>query len=103
MEAKNEIENGKMEIENKNIEQKVLLEEALTRTGFGKFNIVLVVLSGLVLSTVLLETLSISFILPVSECDLKLNSEEKGLLSGISFGGIIASSHLWGFLADTQV
>lgn len=84
-------------------EQKVMMEEALTRTGFGKYNVLLIVFSGLVLSTVLLETLGISYILPVSECELNLSSKDKGLLSGIVFAGIIASSHLWGFLADTQV
>lgn len=82
--------------------RKVNFEEALRRCGFGKFNYLLVVLSGAVLSTVLLETLGISFILPVAECDLNLSTKDKGLLSAIAFAGIIASSHLWGFLADTK-
>lgn len=33
---------------------------------------------------------------------MKLTTEDKGILSAISFAGIITSSHLWGFLADTQ-
>lgn len=82
--------------------RQVNFEEALRRTGFGKFNYFLVVLSGAVLSTVLLETLGISFILPIAECDLNLTTKDKGLLSAIAFVGIIASSHLWGFLADTK-
>lgn len=80
----------------------VNFEEALRRTGFGKFNYFLVILSGAVLSTVLLETLGISFILPIAECDLNLTTKDKGLLSAIAFVGIITSSHLWGFLADTK-
>lgn len=80
----------------------VSFEEALRRTGFGKFNYLLVILSGAVLSTVLLETLGISFILPVAECDLDLSTKDKGLLSAVAFAGIITSSHLWGFLADTK-
>ncbi|CAO1413974.1 unnamed protein product [Diamesa serratosioi] len=109
----------------KNEKVKVNFEEALRRTGkecligrilnqiivnltleliteFGKFNYFLVILSGSILSTVLLETLSISFILPVAECDLHLSTKDKGILSAIAFAGIIFSSHLWGFLADTQ-
>lgn len=82
--------------------RQVNFEEALRRTGFGKFNYFLVILSGAVLSTVLLETLGISFILPVAECDLNLTTKDKGLLSAIAFVGIITSSHLWGFLADTK-
>lgn len=80
----------------------VNFEEALRRTGFGKFNYLLVILSGAVLSTVLLETLGISFILPIAECDLNLTTKDKGMLSAIAFVGIITSSHLWGFLADTR-
>lgn len=82
--------------------RQVNFEEALRRTGFGKFNYLLVILSGAVLSTVLLETLGISFILPIAECDLQLTTKDKGLLSAIAFVGIITSSHLWGFLADTR-
>ena len=92
-------------LENKSLKERsanVDFEEALERTGFGIFNYFLVVLSGGVLSAVLLETLGISFILPIAECDLKLTTKNKGLLSAVSFIGIIASSHLWGFLADTR-
>lgn len=43
-----------------------------------------------------------TFILPVSQCDLNLTANQKGILAGISFAGMICSSHLWGFLADTR-
>jgi len=88
---------------NKSKKNKVYtFDEALRLTGFGKFNYLLVILSGAILATVLLETLGISFIMPVAECDLNLTTEDKGLLSAIAFAGIITSSHLWGFLADTR-
>ncbi|KAG5666788.1 hypothetical protein PVAND_014798 [Polypedilum vanderplanki] len=77
-------------------------DEALSRTGFGKFNYFLVILSGIVLTAVLLETLSISFVMPVAEYDLNLTTENKGILSSVAYAGIIASSHLSGFLADTK-
>lgn len=56
----------------------------------------------MVLANVLLETLGISFVLPVSQCELNWTIEEKGVLSAVGFIGIIISSHLWGFLADTM-
>lgn len=65
----------------------VNFEEALRRTEFGKFNYILVILSGMCLSTVLLETLGISFVMPIAECDLNLSTEDKGLLSAIAFAG----------------
>lgn len=75
---------------------------------------------GIVISTALVETLSISYILPVSECDMNLSSTQKGIITAVGFvglkkkggvvilqlisscAGIISSSHLWGFLADTK-
>lgn len=59
------------------------------------------VLSGTVLAATILETLAISFVIPVA-CDLNLNTTEKGLLSAISLIGVIMSSLLWGYLADTK-
>jgi MFS family permease len=78
----------------------VCFDEALRRTKFGKFNYFIIILSGFVLSTVLLETLSISFVLPVAEYDLLMTTEQKGILSSAAFAGIISSSYLSGFLAD---
>lgn len=74
----------------------------ISHTEFGIFNYILIVLSGLILNAVLMESCGISFVIPVSECDLKLTAGEKGMLNAVSFFGIICSSHLWGFLADTK-
>lgn len=83
-------------------EAQLSLEEALARTGFGKFNIFLVVLCGSILGCVVLETVGVNFILPVAQCDMNLTSRDKGVLSAVGFVGMIVSSHLWGFLADTR-
>lgn len=80
----------------------VTLENALEKTGFGKFNVALIVLAGAILAAVFLETVSINIILPVAQCDLQMTNQNKGLLSAVGFIGIIVSSHLWGFLADTR-
>uniref|UniRef100_A0A182NCP9 Major facilitator superfamily (MFS) profile domain-containing protein n=1 Tax=Anopheles dirus TaxID=7168 RepID=A0A182NCP9_9DIPT len=80
----------------------VKLDEALLMSKFGIYNLCLITISGTILAAVLLETLGISYVLPVAECDLLLTTKEKGVLSAISFAGIICSSHLWGFLADTR-
>lgn len=94
-------------------------------SGFGRFNYILILLSGIIITTTTFETLGkkwwktmsrthvydrqnliyfvgISFVFPVAECDLALTTQNKGVLSGISSIGIIVSSHLWGFLADTK-
>lgn len=69
---------------------------------FGLFNYILIFVCGMALNAVIMETCGISFVLPVSQCDLNLSSSEKGVLSAVAFIGIICSSHLWGYLSDTQ-
>lgn len=80
----------------------IAFEDALTKATFGKFNCFLIFVCGMNLAAVLLETLGISFVIPVAQCDLELTNRDKGVLSAIAFVGIIISSHLWGFLADTM-
>lgn len=80
----------------------VTLEKALAEIGFGKFSLVLVILTGSILGCVALETVGINFVLPIAQCDLDLSTRDKGVLSAIGFVGMIVSSHLWGFLADTR-
>ncbi|XP_036319459.1 synaptic vesicle glycoprotein 2B-like [Rhagoletis pomonella] len=77
------------------------IDEALERTGFGKFNMWMILFSGMVLINVVLESVGMSFALPVIGCDLNLSHQEQGVLGAVSFAGVIASSHFWGFLADT--
>ncbi|XP_037921735.1 synaptic vesicle glycoprotein 2B-like isoform X2 [Hermetia illucens] len=62
----------------------------------------MITVAGMILGAVIFETLGISFILPVTDCDLHFSTQEKGVLGAIGFIGIITSSHLWGFLADTK-
>ena len=80
----------------------VSFEEAIQKCRFGKFNYLLIVLAGGLMACAFIELTSINFVLSVAECDLGLTSENKGILSAIGYVGVILSSHLWGFLADTK-
>lgn len=51
---------------------------------------------------VIMETMGMMFIIPAAVCDLDLDLTSKGLLASISFLGVVSSSHIWGFLADTR-
>lgn len=57
---------------------------------------------GIVMAALIMETIGVTFIIPVSQCDLKMTTSEKGILGASGFFGIICSSHLWGYLADTK-
>ncbi|XP_055304610.1 synaptic vesicle glycoprotein 2B-like [Sitodiplosis mosellana] len=76
--------------------------KSLNVQKFGLFNYVMIFLSGLILNAVFMETCGMAFVIPVSQCDMELSTSEKGILGAVSFVGIICSSHLWGFLADTK-
>lgn len=70
--------------------------------GYGFFNIAVLLSAGLCLMCVIIETMGMMFVIPAAQCDLNLDLAQKGLLSAISFLGVVVSSHLWGFLADTR-
>jgi len=86
----------------KSADSHLSFDDALAKTGFGKFNIILIVLTGAILGSVFLETVAINVVFPVAQCELNLTNERKAILSTIAFIGIICSSHLWGFLSDTR-
>lgn len=67
----------------------------------GKYQIILTACLALSLLGSSVENTNVSYILPYAKCDLELTIREQGVLSGISYFGIVFSSHLWGFLADT--
>lgn len=67
----------------------------------GKFQIMLIIMSGLSIMGALLENLNMSYVLPYVKCDLKLSIAEQGALTSVSFLGIVSTSYFWGFLIDT--
>jgi MFS transporter, VNT family, synaptic vesicle glycoprotein 2 len=80
----------------------VEFEEAIKKSGFGRFNYILIVLCGSLMGCGFIELTSVNFVMPVAECDLKLTTSDKGILSAIGYVGVILSSHFWGFLSDTK-
>lgn len=57
--------------------------------------------AALTMAALFMDTCGVSYVLPVCGCDLHITAQQKGLLGGVGFFGIICSSHLWGFLADS--
>ncbi|XP_052869588.1 synaptic vesicle glycoprotein 2B isoform X2 [Anopheles cruzii] len=77
-------------------------DEVIDIIGFGRTTLQVFIASSIVMMAVLNETMGISIVIPAAQCDLNLSSTDKGILSGVSFGGIIVSSHFWGYIADTK-
>lgn len=76
-------------------------ETAIAATGYGRFHYWLLLASGWANAADAVEILCVSFLLPAAQCDLKLSSEDKGLLSAIVFVGMMLGGYLWGGLGDS--
>lgn len=42
-----------------------------------------------------------AFVLPVAKCELNITNAEQGLINAVAFIGVVLTSHIWGFMADT--
>ncbi|XP_037954979.1 synaptic vesicle glycoprotein 2C-like [Teleopsis dalmanni] len=76
-------------------------EKAIDAAGFGLFNIILLLAAIPATFASVFETTTMSYILPIAECDLKLTLINKGVLNAMTYGGMIVSALVWGYLADT--
>ncbi|XP_063827098.1 synaptic vesicle glycoprotein 2B-like [Ostrinia nubilalis] len=82
--------------------EKVPFEEALNLTGYGKFNILTFMLCGSIIMGMSFELFSVAYLVPASACELDTTSAQQGLMAAMPLVGIIATSHFWGYLADTR-
>ncbi|KAH8407222.1 hypothetical protein KR222_010895 [Zaprionus bogoriensis] len=76
-------------------------EEVLELIGFGRVQWIVLFASGLLLMMVINETMGMSYITIVSQCDFETNSMDKAIMSAASFIGIFCSSYFWGYLSDS--
>lgn len=66
--------------------------------GQGKFQTVLLVVSGCIYATCAISTTTLSFVLPSAECDFKMSSADKGKLSAMPLIGeylLLESRYFW--------
>ncbi|ALC46518.1 CG31272, partial [Drosophila busckii] len=77
-------------------------DKAIVASGFGRFNLILLLMSVPATCANMFESTTMSYILPVAECDLHLTLTDKGVLNGCAYAGMIISAIPWGYLADTK-
>lgn len=65
------------------------------------FNVILITIAGVVLGSTVIEILNITYILPISECELHWTMQDKGVLSVTAVLGVLCGSMFWGTFADT--
>ena len=77
-------------------------EEVLKVVGFGLGHILLLLGTGVALSSDAVEVLSISFALPIirKPSELDIENWQNGLLSSVIFIGMLIGGYAWGGIAD---
>ncbi|KAK0183427.1 hypothetical protein PV327_001471 [Microctonus hyperodae] len=88
------------EVEKASPEGPANFEQAISLTGYGKFNYLLLLAILPAGWASIYGSTSMSYILPSAECDLSLTLFDKGLLNSMPFAGMIVTAFLWGFLTD---
>ncbi|GBP59828.1 Synaptic vesicle glycoprotein 2C [Eumeta japonica] len=76
-------------------------ETAIAATGYGKFNILLMFAAFPGFWSAVSVTSSVSYIFTRAKCDMQLSLLDMGTITAITYGGMISSALLWGFLSDT--
>lgn len=82
--------------------QEWLFEDALSYIGMGKVHYFLTLITGLIITASMTETMGMNLIIKSAECDLLLTSSEKGFLSSVGYLGITLMAFFWGYLSDTR-
>lgn len=91
---------GKLPDVEKGSSDKADFERAIELSSYGKFHYLLLAVCGFVSTSEEMDVISMSFILPSAQCDLKLNTQTKGWLNSIIFIGMMAGAYTWGSVAD---
>ncbi|XP_076387019.1 synaptic vesicle glycoprotein 2B isoform X2 [Megachile rotundata] len=76
-------------------EDAVDIEKAISATGYGTFNVLLLLAALPVAWTGIFDTTTPAFILASAECDLQLTSFRKGVLVAFPFVGMTLTSFVW--------
>lgn len=78
------------------------LDEAIEKCTVGKYNYILSIVSGCMMTCSFVGVTSISYVLPNANCDLNFSTQERGIIGSIGYVGVILGSYFWGYLSDTK-
>ncbi|CAG4946184.1 unnamed protein product [Colias eurytheme] len=78
------------------------IEEALTATGFGKYNFGLLLVCSWTLQAMGMDLFGTSFVVAAAVCDLELSLQQRALLTATPLIGVVLGAQLWGYVSDTK-
>ncbi|OON19640.1 hypothetical protein X801_04492, partial [Opisthorchis viverrini] len=76
------------------------VEDAVEAAGFGRFQILLCVICGVLMAADAMEMLLLSILGPALRCNWLLSSEEIAAITTVVFAGFLIGSPIWGFVSD---
>ncbi|XP_062124873.1 synaptic vesicle glycoprotein 2B isoform X3 [Drosophila sulfurigaster albostrigata] len=77
-------------------------ETAIAECGFGLFNVYILFCAMPCLAAMVFSASAMSYVMPMTECELKLSLLDKGIMHAVTYAGMIISAIPWGFVADTM-
>lgn len=78
------------------------VQEAIDKTGFGKFNLKIAALGAAIYTNAVISISSIGFVLPAAACDFQMTTIDKGRIAIASVLGSLFGPFVWGILADLK-
>ncbi|XP_049870528.1 synaptic vesicle glycoprotein 2C-like [Pectinophora gossypiella] len=81
---------------------KATVEEALSLTGFGKYNFGLLLVCSWTLQAMGMDLFGSSFVVAAAVCDLELTLQQRALLTAMPLVGVVMGAQVWGYIADTR-
>eukprot|EP01119_Soliformovum_irregulare_P021198 TRINITY_DN7011_c0_g2_i1.p1 TRINITY_DN7011_c0_g2~~TRINITY_DN7011_c0_g2_i1.p1 ORF type:complete len:537 (+),score=75.78 TRINITY_DN7011_c0_g2_i1:123-1733(+) len=81
-------------------EEEISCDDAINAIGFGKYQIKLMLVSGLCWMSDAMETMLLSFISAPVACEWQLNRAEQALITTIVFLGMLIGAYFWGTISD---
>ena len=83
-------------------EDKISLDDLIDTLGFGKFQLFILVVSGILWLSDGIEIMLLSILGPVLKCEWELESWQEALISTAVFAGIILGAPFCGWFADVH-
>ncbi|CAK7345860.1 unnamed protein product [Dovyalis caffra] len=76
------------------------LDEALASVGFGKFQVLVLLYTGLGSLAEAMELMILSFVGPVVKSQWDLSSSQESILTTVVFAGMLVGTFSWGLVSD---
>ena len=78
----------------------ILLDECISRLGFGKFQVKLLFIVSIIWIADAMEMMMIGFITPALACEFNLTNSSKAVLTTMIFLGMLFGAFAWGIFDD---